>query len=234
MSSFKANRGIALLISPVGHLTRCHCVRVRKNISLIKIAKTKDVCSGQCENCWRCSPVKTHIWLWCKSSSASNTLKPITETHRRDEGEASSLSSSYLLTLRASLFPGNRVEVSESRDVPNVSFSSSSSGCGFIVIGILWFAVMAESMAWLAVVHGVFCAQEQAKWALRLWQCGTFQAQLNRKGKSTWMHMQISEHTVVPQKKSKKYTVNPRTCSFSSLTCTNTAWHTVFLAWQFT
>lgn len=89
---------------------------------------------------------------------------------------------------------------------------------------------MTRRAAW----NRVFCAQEQAKWALPMWQCGTFQAQMNKKGKSTWMHMQISEHTVVLKKKSKKYTVNPRTCSFSSLTCTNTAWHTVCLARQFT
>ena len=205
MSSFKANRGIALLISPVRHfhLTRCHCVRVRKKISLIKIAPTKDVCSGQCEKCWRCSPAKTNIWLWCKASSASNTLKPIAGTHRRDEGEASSPSSSYLLTLRASLFPGNRVEVS---GVP------WCAKCFFLFL-FLWLWIHCD---WYSLVcsdgrkHGmtrcgawsrVFWAQEQAKWALPMWQCGTFQAQMNKTGKSTWMHMQISEHTVVLQKK---------------------------------
>lgn len=76
------------------------------------------------------SRVKTNIWLWCKTSSASNTLKPAVGIHRRNKGEDASHSSSYPLTLRASLFPGNHVEV------PNVFFFPSSC-CGFIVIVIL-------------------------------------------------------------------------------------------------
>ena len=44
----------------------------------------------------------------------------IAGNHSTDEGETASPSSSYPLTLRASLFPGNHVEVSESYDVPSV------------------------------------------------------------------------------------------------------------------
>lgn len=95
-------------------------------------------CEQQCKKHWCCKPAKTNIYyiLWCKVSSASNTLKPIAGNHRRNEGEDASPTSSYPLTLRASLFPGNHVEVLESYDVPNVFFSSSS-GCRFIAIVIL-------------------------------------------------------------------------------------------------
>lgn len=144
-----------------------------------------------------------NIWLWCKLSNACNTLQPITRNRSRDKTHTSSPSSSYLLTLRASLFPGNYLEVLESHVVPNVFFS-------FLPwLQIQWdcrslSAETAKKHAWLAVVQGkarVFVYRvhrRQAKWAFQMWQYGTFQAQTDKKWIFTWMHI-IYEHTVVQE-----------------------------------
>lgn len=144
----------------------------------------------QCDKRWCCSAVYTNIWLWSKASSATNTLKPIAGNHKRNEGEDASPLSFYPLTLRASLFPGNRMEVSDFHDVPTAMFFSSAADS-------YWCYSLAESMRDLLCCMGrqeffVYRVhRRKAKWTFQMWQYGTFQAQTDQKGKSTWMHMQI-------------------------------------------
>lgn len=148
------------------------------------------------------SLAKPKTWLWCRACHANNTLKPIGGDQRRVEGENASPSFSYSLTLRASLYLGKCVGVSK---YSFFIFFFSSSGCRFIeIVHSLSTKLHKACVTCCGAGKGKsFCVQstqEEAKWALQMWQCGTFQAQTDKRGNSTRMNKQIHEHSVVHHK----------------------------------
>lgn len=70
----------------------------------------KQTCLQQyCKEMVRRSIVKTNIWIRYCESHASCTLKPTAGNHKGNDGRDASSSSSFSVTLRASLFPGIHV-----------------------------------------------------------------------------------------------------------------------------